>query len=287
MSSKSSSAELKANDRKILSIIIIITAILLVTLVPVLVIRAMDNVLSGMVPKLAANPNPLLQTAPRIVLAFFPVWGGWSVAAGIALFYVAWALYKGKKWAKPVAIGLLAVPAITGAYFSGPIMFFASSSAPIFVIVGLIGLIPYFTILLWGQGSAAEKTGRFFLFLMLGVTAAWSFSNGGSSLRMYWARPDTIPLDMSNYGFLLGIPVIWTGVAVAILAIPILAARKDIGYWLAAISMTIILMGNLVLRVTHPTTKEFLIGIIMAVVTLILLFLPSIGRKAVDQPVLE
>ncbi|NIW46923.1 MAG: hypothetical protein GWN30_19875, partial [Gammaproteobacteria bacterium] len=77
----------------------------------------------------------------------------------------------------------------------GPIMFFASSRAYYFLIVALIGLIPYFVILLWDKAPAGEKIGRFFLFLMLGVTAAWSFSNGGSSLRMFWARPEPYVLN--------------------------------------------------------------------------------------------
>ncbi|MBC8503251.1 MAG: hypothetical protein H8D34_00195, partial [Chloroflexi bacterium] len=92
------------------------------------------------------------------IFGFFPVWGGMTVAAGLALLLVAKGLYDGEAWARPAAVGLLAIPSITGAYFSGPVMFFA-----------LIGLVPYFSVLLWGQpGAGGAKTGWFFLFLVFG-----------------------------------------------------------------------------------------------------------------------
>ncbi len=129
-------------------------------------------------------------------------------------------------------------------------------------------------------GSSVAK--NFFLFLLLGVTAAWSFSNGGSSLRMFWARPEYYPLDASNTGFIMGVPVIWTGVIITILSIPFLAAGRLTGWRLGLVGLGIILMGNLILFVTHTGTKEFMIGMIMAVASLVLLFIPSIGRKLLE-----
>ncbi len=251
------------------------------TLVPVIVMRAMDAVLRGAAVKIPTSGNPLIASAPKIVIGFFPVWGGLTVAAGLALLLVAKALYNGESWARPAAIGLLVIPSITGAYFSGPLAFFASSKIYYFLIVALIGLIPYFILLLWGQGSAGEKTGRFFLFLMLGVTAAWSFSNGGSSLRMFWARPEPLyVLDPENLGLLMGFPVVWIGVVSVVIAIPILAAFKRLGYRLSSVGLMIILVGNGILFNARPG-KEFFIGIIMAVVTLTLLWIPGIGGKTV------
>lgn len=254
---------------------------LCIVAVPFLLARAMTAVLEGAAVKIPASGNPLIATAPRIVIAFFPVWGGLTIAAGFALLLAAWAMHKGESWARPVAVGLLAIPAITGAYLSGPVMFFGKSALPIFIIVALIGLVPYFVILLWGEASTGKKTGKFFLFLMLGVTAAWSFSNGGSSLRMFWARPEYYPLNASNTGFILGVPVIWTGVLATIFSIPFLAAGKRSGWRLALVGLAIILMGNLMLFVTHTGTKEFMIGIIMAVISLVLLVIPSIGRSQI------
>ncbi len=285
MPDKQNIRDLMQKDYKILAIIIAVTGVLLFTLMPVLTIRAIDLVLKGAAVKIQATGNPLLTTAPRIVLAFFPVWGGLSVAVGIALLLLYAPMARGERWVRPLAIGLLAIPAVTGAYFSGPIMFFAKQAAPIFVGVLLLALVPYFLLLLWGEGSPGEKWGKFFLFLMLGVTAAWSFSNGGSSLRMFWARPEPYALQLGHLGFIMGIPVIWTGVVATLVSIPFLAARKEIGYRMAGIGLLVILAGNLILWVTHTATKEFMFGIIMAVVSLALLALPKIGQSMVDKPV--
>ncbi len=265
-----------------MALVAAIAGVLSFTVLPFLSARVMTAVLEGAAVKIPASGNPLIATAPRIVIAFFPVWGGLSIAAGIALLLVAWAIYKGEAWARPAAVGLLAIPSITGAYYSGPVMYFGKSALPIFIIVALLGLVPYFTILLWGKASAGEKTAKFFVFLLLGVTAAWSFSNGGSSLRMFWARPEYYPLDASNTGFIMGVPVIWTGVLATIASIPLLANKMRAGWRLAVVGLGIILMGNLMLFVTHTGTKEFMIGMIMAVVSLTLLFIPAIGRKLVE-----
>jgi hypothetical protein len=268
-----------------LALLTAIAGVLCIVVVPLITADAMDSILRGVQPKLLASGNPLLASAPKIVIGFFPVWNGLTVAAGIALLFVSWALYKGESWARPVAIGLLAIPAITGAYYSGPIMAFASSKMVYFIIVAAIGLIPYFTLLLSDGGSVGEKIGRFFLFLMLGVTTAWTFSNGGSSLRMFWARPEPIYiLDPGNIGFLLGFPVAWIGVVVTLVSIALLAARMRLGFRLAMVGLVIILFGNLFLFINHTGTREFMVGIIMAVVTLTLLALPAVGGRMVAEP---
>lgn len=267
-----------------LAVVAGLAGVLCFTVIPVITMKAMDAVLRGVPPKVAASGNPLLASAPKIVIGFFPVWGGLSVAAGMALLVVAWALNRGESWARPVGIGLLAVPSITGAYYSGPIMAFAKSKMYFFVIVALIGLVPYFILLLSGKGSTKEKVVRFFQFLMLGVTTAWTFSNGGSSLRMFWARPEPVYiLDQGNLGFLMGFPVAWIGVAATAVSIPLLAANMRAGRLLAASGLLIILMGNLILFITHTSTQEFILGVIMAVISLALLWIPAAGGKTVME----
>ena len=275
--------QMTPNDRKVLAVIAAIAGILAFTVVPLNVVNAMDAVLKGAAIKIPTAGNPLIRTAPQIVITFFPIWGGLSMAAGVALLLIAWPLYRGESWARPVTVGLLAIPSITGAYLSGPIMFFASKSMPLFLITALCGLVPYFLTLLWGKSSWKDKVADFFLFLMLGVTAAWSFSNGGSSLRMFWARPQPYALETGHYGFLMGIPTVWIGVVSTIIAIPLLAARRRIGWRLAGTGLLTILVGNATLFMTHLSTKEFLFGIIMAAVSLALLWLPAVGGRLASK----
>jgi len=270
-------------DRRVMAIIAAVAGILCFTILPFATMRAMDAVLKGSALKLQATGNPLLASAPKIVITFWPFWGGLSIAAGVALLYIARALYKGEPWARPLAIGLLAIPSITGAYFAGPIIFFDKSAIPYFLIIALIGLIPYFTILLLGHAPAGEKWRKFLIFLLLGVVAAWSFSNGGSALRMFMARSDPYALTTGHYGFLLGIPVVWIGVLLTIVSIPLLAAYSQRGERLAIIGLMITLVGSTLLFVTNPATKEFLIGMFLVIVNLVLLVIPSIGGRLVRK----
>jgi len=270
-------------DNRVLAIIAAVAGILCFTILPFASMRAMDAVLKGAALKLQVTGNPMLASAPKIVITFWPLWGGLSVAAGVVLLYNAWALHKGEHWARPMAIGLLAIPSITGAYFAGPIIFFDKSAILYFLIISFIGLVPYFTILLWGHAPAGEKWRKFLIFLLLGVVAAWSFSNGGSALRMFMARSDPYGLTTGHYGFLFGIPVVWIGVLLTIVSIPLLAAYSQRGRRLAVVGLMITLVGSALLFVTNPATTEFLIGMVLVSVNLVLLMIPSIGGRLVRE----
>jgi hypothetical protein len=272
-----------SGDRLAMAVIAAIAGILLCTVVPLSISRAMDAVLKGAMLKIAATGNPALEPAPKLVVFFFPFWGAMSMVAGSTLLVLTIPIYRDESWARPAAIGMLAIPSVTGAYMSGPVMFFAKSSLSLFIIVMLVGLVPYFAILLWGRSSVGEKVANFFLFLLLGVTAAWTFSNGHSSLRMLLARPEPYIFDTGRLSFALGIPTVWTGVVLVMVGIPLLAARTRTGWWLAAIGLLTILIGTTHIYLTHLTTTEFLMGIVMAVVSLALLLIPVIGGRLADD----
>ncbi len=269
--------ETTARDRLILAVIALIAAILLMTWVPASVISAMEATLKGAVAKIAATNNPLFAPAPLLVTFFFPFWGALCVVAGAALLVLAYPIYRGDTWARPAAVGLLAIPSITGAYMTGPIMAFAPDARTQFMIVMAVGLIPYFALLLWEKSSWRRKLANLVVFLLLGVTAAWTFSNGHSSLRMVLARPQAYAFDASLFGYVFNIPVIWAGVLATIIAIPLLAARTRAGWWLATSAVVIMLVGTIGLYVTHSNVAEFAQGIAMAIGSLALLLIPGIG----------
>ncbi len=270
--------DMTPGDRRILAVLVAAAGLLLVTVVPNAFLGAMDAVLKGIAVKVPVAGNPDLVSAPKIVTLFFPLWGGLSLAAGAALLALAALIYRGEGWARPLAVGLLAIPAIAGAYMSGPIIFFGRGAIPQFLLIMLVGLIPYFVLLLWGKAPVRQKVGDFLLFLLLGVTAAWSFSNGGSSLRILLARGEVSGL----YVFLLGIPAVWMGVVEVMVGIPLLVAHTRTGWWLTAIGLVTIALGTAVLLFSGLAAVEFSAGVLMAVVSLALLLIPGIGRRAIQ-----
>jgi hypothetical protein len=270
-------------NQRALAIVSAIAGLLVCIVVPLLISNAMSAVLKGAVAKIEATGNPMLTPALKLVTFFFPFWGAMNILAGVSLFVLAFAMAKGQGWARAAGVGLLAIPSITGAYLSGPVMFFSKQNMALFVIVMLIGLVPYFTLLLWEKSTLKTKLAQFTLFLLLGVTAAWSFSNGHSSLRLYFARPEPFAFNSGLKAFALGIPTIWTGVVLTMIAIPFLAAGRKQGYWIALIANLAILVGTIPVYATHTSTTEFLVGIVLAVLTLIALLVPGIGGKAYSQ----
>lgn len=275
-------SENSARERPVLGVIAGVAGLLVAVLVPVLTSRSMSAVLTGALAKIEATGNPALQPALKLVTFFFPFWGALCMVVGVALVVLAWPIASGKGWARAVAVGLLAIPAVAGAYFSGPIMFFAKSNMAIFLIVMLIGLVPYFLLLLWDVETTGKKLGVFFLFLILGVTAAWSFSNGHSSLRMFLARPEPFSLPAGLKAFAFGVPALWMSVVVLLVSLSFLANRMQSGWWLALIGSLGIMIGNVTLYLQHTETTEFLIGIIFAALSLGALLLPKLGREWVS-----
>lgn len=269
-----------STGRSVMAFVALIAGILLITLIPDFGTKAMDAVLKGYAAKIAKVPDPtLLIPASKLVTFFFPFWSALCMVAGAALILLARPIYRGEEWARPIALGLLAIPSVAGAYMLGPIMFFAKPAISASVIIALTGLIPYFIILLYERSSPIDKLANFFVFTMLGVTAAYNWGNAHSSLRQLWARPNPTVVD---HAFALGIVVNWTAVILVLIGIPLLAARKPSGWWLTTIGTLSLLIGTATLYLGHPNVTEFMVGTIMALITVILLFIPKISSLLVD-----
>ena len=140
-----------------------------------------------------AMPNTTLLTLTTWLVSFFyPFWGTMSVIGGIALLVIAKPLYEGKAWARGLALLSLAVPSMGGAYMIVPWMNFVGSKEggfPPAIIIMMIGLIPYFAILLADKGDLKQKLVDFFVFMMLGVSAAENFANGHAAFRILYGHP--------------------------------------------------------------------------------------------------
>jgi len=270
-----------STGRSVMAFVALIAGILLIFLVPDFGTKAMDAVLKGYEVKITKVPDPsLLVPAAKLVTFFFPFWSALCMVAGTALVLLSLPIYRGEYWARPIALGLLAIPSIAGAYMLGPIMFFAKGAISASLIIALTGLIPYFIILLYEKTSISEKLTNFFVFTMLGVTAAYNWGNAHSSLRQLWARPESSVVD---HAFSLGIVVNWTAVILVLIGIPLLAARKQSGWWLATIGSLSLLIGTGTLYLGHSNVTEFLVGTLMALVTVTLLLIPKISGLLIDS----
>ncbi len=269
--------------RLIMVVIMVISAILMLTVLPVGVMGAADNVIQGAYAKYEILKLPLIVTAPNMVKIFFPFWAGLSMMAGAAALFLTVPVYRGERWGRPLALGMFAIPCITGAYILGPIIYFSPGSIIISVSYMLIGLIAYFAILLGESSPIITKIKNFIFFALLGVTIAYTFANAHTAFRMQWAAliHDPKALDPT---YPLGIVAGFIGVAVTMVGLPILASRSNAGWWVTTIGLATMTVGVLWFFIGHTDISEFWIGTSMCIVSIILLMLPSIGGTLVDKP---
>lgn len=218
----------------------------------------------------------LLTLTTWLVSFFFPFWATLSVLAGVTLLIIAKPLYEGEKWARGAALFCFSFPSIGGAYMIVPWMNFVGTKYggfPPAVATMMIGLIPFFAILLLDKGDFKQKAVDFLCFLMIGVTASYSFANGHAAFRVLYGHPKrpmfAEGIAITYVGF-LGLWVAWWFLAAAIFS---LGNRKKTGWYLMLIGGAFAMVAGFATGwVRHDTVDYYLNGFLgLSVVVLALI----------------
>jgi len=250
--------------------IVLVAAFLMIVFVPFSAFGMVNPILDLQLERIAqfqADGNAkwhLLTLTTWLVSFFFPFWGTLSVIAGITLFAIAKPLYNGETWARGLALVCLSIPSIGGAYMIVPWMNFVGSKYggfPPGVLTMMIGLIPFFAILLLDKGDTTQKIADFLCFLAIGITASYSFANGHAAFRVLYGhpqRPKFAPgIAMTYFGW-IGLWVAWWILTAAIYK---LGMRKESGWYLMLIGGAVaMLIGFAVGYVRHETVDYYLNG---------------------------
>lgn len=270
------------SGRKVMAITAIITGLISITVIPKLAMNAQGVILLNVYKFVEQAGNPALMSAPKMVTFWYPFWSALSMIAGTILILLAGAINRGEYWARPIALGLAAIPCVAGAALIGPIVKFATDHIMNSVAMMVLGLIPFLIILLWEQSSGKEKAINFVVFTAIGLTAAWSFANFHGGFRILWSFLITDPRYMI-YSYAVGTPVALVGVILALVGLPLLAGRSRKGLWLVAIANALFIVGTGTILVGNPQTTEFYVGVAGGLITLLLLLSPKIGGQLVDH----
>ncbi len=265
--------------------IVVIAAFLMIAFVPISSFNMVNPIVKLQLERIEqfkADGNVkwhLLTLTPWLVSFFFPFWGTLSALAGIALLVIAKPLYNGEAWARGAALLALSFPAIGGAYMVVPWMNFIGTKYggfPPAVTIMMIGVIPYFAILLMDKGDMKQKIVDFMAFLAVGVAASYSFANGHAAFRVLYGHPKrpifAEGIAMTYVGF-IGLWVAWWFLSAAVYK---LGVRKESGWYLMLIGGAIaMVVGFAVATVRHVTVDYWLnglLGLICVVLALIPLF---------------
>lgn len=284
------------NARLIVIILVVIAAILMIAVIPFIGFSMVNPIASGQIARMEKNlslgtPEGAVQAAlikwtPWMISFFFPMWSTLSILAGITLLVIARDLYNGAKWSRGLALLCLAVPSIGGAYMMVPWINFIGSvkgGFPPGIGISLIGLIPYFALLLLDRGDGMQKLVDFLVFLMLGVTAAESFSNGHAALRILYGHPKR-PLFAEGIAITyIALVGLWLGTALLISAIYQLGNRQVKGWYLGMIGGLMVLVCSSATHYVRHATNDYLYGALMGLSIVIMLLIPVFKKRLLTE----
>jgi hypothetical protein len=283
-------------SRLIVITLVVIAAILMITVVPLIGFGMTNPINQGQLARIETNKAlgtpagdtqaALLKLAPWLVSFFYPFWSLLSLVAGIVLLVIAVDLYRGKKWSRGLALLCLAIPSMGGAYMIVPWMNFIGSvqgGFPPAVIIMMIGLIPYFALLLLEKGDLMQKIVDSLVFLMLGVASAESFANGHAAFRILYGHPQR-PLfapgiDMTFVGWL----GLWIGAALTIAAIYKLGNRQLSGWYYGLIGGLVTLVASGATHYVRHATNDYLYGALMGLAIVVLLLIPVFKKRLIPE----
>lgn len=282
----------KSQTKTVVLVLIIIAAVLMIAVVPFISFDMVNPIVTRQIERIdtftaEGNPSaPLLTLTTWLVSFFYPFWGTMSFVGGVVLLVIAKAFYEGKPWTRGLVLLCLAIPSMGGAYMIVPWMNFVGSKDggfPPALIIMFIGLIPYFTLLLAEKGDIKQKLVDFFVFLMLGVSAAENFANGHAAFRILYGHPQR-PL------FGEGIAItfftwwgLWVACALLAAAIYFLGVRKRTGWYLATIGGLLALIISGVTHYVRHATLDYLYGSLMGLSIVVMMLIPFFKERLLTQ----
>jgi hypothetical protein len=247
--------------------------IFLVVIAPFLVEWTMMPIFAGQ--SEAMKKEPALWSAQVMVSYFYPFWRVALIVVGIILLLTGYAFLKGEKWAWPVALSALSVPCIAGGHMIVPWFRFVGGMPPAIFIL-LVGLVAYLALVLIPKGDFMLKSTRVIVFFLMGITAAESFVNGFATIRMLLARPEAPLFRGIQWSILtVGGPLDWVVALGAFLAIPLLAARKPLGWFAGLGAGLLAVIGNFPTYYIRAVTLDYLYNGILGLALVTVLLIPA------------
>jgi len=286
--------ETPQRTRLIITIVMVIAALLIIVIEPLLVKQILPPIIQNQqtrYEKMSTSDNPedqlkaeLIKDTPYLVSFFYPFWMGLGVVGAFVVLVIARAYYRAEKWARGVALLCFAFPSMGGAYMLVPAINFTGFGTYVIyaMIISVMGLIPYFTILLAEKSDAMQKVVNFFVFLFLGVQGAHSFANSHAALRIQWMHPARPTWPPGTWVLWLGPQTMWWGTIALILAIAFLGMRKKAGWYLALIGGLVTMFTNFWIHLVRGTTSDYLLGGSLGLVIVILTLVPAFKQRLFD-----
>lgn len=269
-------------NRLILTIVAVVIGLFLLVVEPILVQRSLDAVLRELL--IVVESKPQFLSGISLFTLFYPLWRALGFVAGVALLVIAPSIYKGEEWTLPVALTAYAMPSIGGMFMFLPYVSWVKDSFPIPMIITFVGLLGYWTLLLLRKVDGKQKIAEMAVFTLIGVMATHSFVIGIGAARQLLTRPG-IPQYQGLEWWILTMTgdITWIGVVMLIIAIPLLAMRKESGWWLALIAAIATFAIDAPAQIIRTSTLDYLYGSLIAAALIAVLLIPFFKSRIYDQ----
>ncbi len=179
------------------------------------------------------------------------IYSGIEILVGLALITIAAALYKGLKWAWPMAMVLLSIPAMVNGYIGLGWLENLKQYPPAYNTF-FLSLIAFWAMLLLKENDKKTKIVLFTIFTLLGMIGAQGFMLFPHALRVILKDPAAALLDPAAAVLLRTGPLMFLAVIFAILAIWKLSQRKDSGWYLALLTGLMMVVGAFPAHYARP-----------------------------------
>jgi hypothetical protein len=264
-----------------LTVLIVLYGLFVTVAVTFLIQGSLDAILARIVPKIADEPSFAL-TAILLPIFFF-IMRGIDFVAGLTLIVIAVPFWKEETWTWPVALSCLSLPTLFGVLTSLPhIVQYGRPPAAGLLLV--FGLVIFLLMLLLKSGSKVEKWARFLTFTLLGVTAGHINVLVLHSLKNLIIREDK-PLFTDIMTTVYGYegPLNFIGMVFCIVAIPLLAARKPVGWYLALIAGLTVLLANYPTHFIRMQTSDFFVAGTLGLGLTVVCLIPAFKKALIGE----
>ena len=270
--------ETSQNNRFIMTVIAVVIGLLMVTVIPFIVQTSLERVLVNLIAHIDAG-NPAFSSGLKLFDVFYPVWRALIFVGGAALLIIASQIKKGEEWTYPLAMVLIALPAIGGMFMFLPYISWVDGF-PLPLIISMIGLIGYWSFIFLRKGEKLQKWARFGALTFIGMLTTHAFTIGVGAQRTMATRPG-YPLyqDFTWWLFNWVGEVNWVAAILLFMSIPLLAVGKSKGWWLALIGTIAILMIDIPTQIFRTKTLDYLYGAILGIGVLVFLLVPIFKKN--------
>jgi len=223
------------------------------------------------------------------------LYSGIEMLVGLALVAISAALYSEKKWAWPVAMVLLSIPAMVNGYVGLGWLENLKLFPPAYITF-FLSLAAFWALIFLSDKKA--KGLMFVVYTLLGMLGAQGFMLFPHALRVILKSPADALLNPANAVLLRTGPMMFLVVILAALAIYNLSQRKVAGWYMAILTGAVMAFGAFPAHYARPLvaslvpkgtlaasvfTSTYWMAGLQGIILVVLLLIPSFKALLVDE----